>query len=160
VAKLRLVARTGSSSPIELTAAASGDDHAFTVAAGTTAAWAALAYTVALWVEKGAEKYTVSQAQLTVAPDPRALAAGTDTRTPPRKTLDDLLAARAVWATTNGRTRRYKIGDREREFASAAELDAEIRFWQGQLAQEDAAARLAAGVPSRNRILTRFTRPR
>jgi hypothetical protein len=143
-----------------LTAAGAGDNHVFMAAASATANWLPLAYTVALWVEKGAEKYTISQGQLTVAPDPRALAAGTDTRSVPRKTLDDLIAARAVWATTNGRTRRYKIADREREFASAAELDAEIRFWQGQLAQEDAAARLAAGLPGRNRILTRFVRPR
>lgn len=160
VAKLRLVARTGSSAPIDLTAAAAGDDHLFTAAAAVTVDWPALAHTAVLWVEKGAEKFSVSQTQLTIAPDLRARGGGIDTRSLPRKTLDDLIAARAAWATTNGRTRRYKIGDREREFASAAELDAEIRFWQTQIAQEDAAARLAAGLPGRNRILTRFTRPR
>lgn len=160
-AKLRLVPRAAGGTPIELTATpAAGDGFAFQAAAGATASWTAGAYTSVLWVEKGADKFTVTQGQLQLAPDPRTIPAGTDTRSLPRKTLDDLLAARAVWASSQGRVRRYKIADTEREFNTAAELDAEIRFWQGQLASEDAAARLASGLRPRNRILTRFVRPR
>lgn len=159
-AKLRLVPRAAGGTVVELTAAAAGDGFQFTALPAVTTDWVAGAYSSVLWVERGADKYTVAQGQLQIAPDPRTLAAGADTRSLPRKTLDDLLAARAVWASTQGRTRRYKIGDREREFNTAAELDAEIRFWQGQLANELAAERLAAGLRPRNRILTRFVRPR
>lgn len=160
VGKLRLVPRAAGGAVIELTAAAAGNDHAFTASAATTSAWAAGDYAVVQWVEKAGEVHTTDTGQLTVAPDPRTIAVGTDTRSIARRTLADLIAARSTWATTQGRTRRYKIGDREREFASAAELNQEIAFWQGQLAVEDNAARLAAGLAPKNRILTRFTRPR
>lgn len=160
-AKLRLVPRTTGAQAIDLTASpAAGDGFAFLALAAATSQWAPGAYTSVLWVERGGDKFTVLQAQLQLAPDPRTIPAGTDTRSLPRKTLDDLLAARAAWARTQGRVRRYKIADTEREFNTAAELDAEIRFWQGQLASELAAERLAAGLRPRNKILTRFVRPR
>jgi hypothetical protein len=158
--KFRLVPVLPSSAVISITTVADGADHRTTLAAATTAGWTAGTYSWASWVEKGAEEYTVQTGQVVVKPNPRTVAAGTDLRSLPRKTLDDLMAARAQWASTQGRTRRYKIGDREREFNTAAELDAEIRFWQGQLANELAAERLAAGLRPRNKILTRFVRPR
>lgn len=159
--KFRLVPRTAGNSVIELGSVAEGDDHRTQATAATTASWAADTYTWSSWVELSGEKYSLRTAQhCVVLPDPRTLTAGTDGRSLPRRTLDDLLAARATWAATHGRTRSYKIGDRERTFATAAELDAEIRFWQGQLADEVAADRLAAGLPSHNRLLVRFSRPR
>lgn len=160
VGKLRLVARTGVAAPVELTAAASGDAQLFSASAVTTAAWTAGAYTAVLWAEKAGEVRTVRSDQVAIAPDPRAIAAGTDTRGLAQKTVDDLKAARSEWARTQGRTRSYKIADRERTYATSAELDAELRYWEGQLAAENAAARLAAGFRPKNRILTRFTRPR
>lgn len=160
VLKYRLVPRTTGNPAIALTATADGDGHRVQVDASTTATWAAGTYGWAAWVEKAAEKYTVQTGQMVIKPDPRSAAAGADTRSLPRRTLDDLLAARATWASTHGRTRRYKIGDREREFASAVELDAEIRFWQGQLNEELMAERLASGRPALNRLHVRFTRPR
>jgi hypothetical protein len=45
----------------EITAAASGTDHAVTVAAVTTAPYAAGDYQWVAWVEAGAEKFTVDQ---------------------------------------------------------------------------------------------------
>lgn len=160
VGKLRLVPRAAGGSAVEVTSTASGDDHLFTVAAATTGNWPAGDYTLVQWVEKAGEVHTTETGQLTVVANPRSIAVGTDTRSVARRTLADLIAARSTWATTQGRTRRYKIGDREREFASAAELSQEIAFWEGQLAVEDNAARLAQGLRPKNRILTRFTRPR
>lgn len=158
--RYRLAPRAVGGTPIDVAATASGSNHLVQVAPTTTATWAPGDYSWASWVERPGERYSVDSGQLTILPDPAQLGAGADTRSLPQRTLDELLAARAQWASTQGRVRRYKIGDREREFASAAELDAEIRFWQGQLAEEKAAARLASGLPSRNRILVRFTRPR
>lgn len=158
--KYRLIPRTGTNAAIDITGVPDGDDFLVQEASTTTAAWAPDAYSWVSWVERGAESYSLKTGQCVVQPDPRQALPGTDLRSLPRKTLDDLLAARATWAASHGRTRSYKIGDRERVFATAAELDAEIRFWQGQLADEQAAERLAAGLPSRNRILVRFSRPR
>lgn len=160
VGKLRLVPRSVGGSVVELTATASGSSYAFAATATATASWAAGGYTLVLWVELGAVKYTAESGQFTVAADPRAIAAGTDSRSQARRTLDDLMAARATWAVSQGRTRSYKIGDRERVFATAAELDQEIQFWTAQLASETAAARLAQGLRPKNRLLVRFTRPR
>jgi hypothetical protein len=160
VLKFRLVPREAGGTAIDITTSADGDQHRTQLTAAETAAWTAGTYGWASWVDKDTESYTVASGQCVVRPNPRLAAAGTDSRSLPRRTLDDLLAARSTWASTHGRTRRYKIGDREREYASAAELDAEIRFWQGQLAEELAAERLANGQPPRNRVLVRFTRPR
>lgn len=160
VGKLRLVPRS-TGTPIEVTATASGDAHQFTVAAATTANWTAGPYSVVTWVERAGEVRTIGTAdQITVAPNPRTLAGALDTRTQARKTLDDLLAARATWSTSMGRVRKYVIGDRQREFATSQELTEEIAFWQARVDAEEAAAREAQGLPRQNRVLVTFTRPR
>lgn len=162
VGKLRLVPRSaaGGAAPIELTAAAVGDQHQFTALAATTAAWVAGSYAMAFWVERGADVVTTGTDELQLLPNPRTLAAGTDTRTLAARTLADLLTARASFVATQGRVATYKIGDRERTFRNAAELNQEIAFWQAQVDNQTQAARLAAGLRPRNRILVRFSRPR
>lgn len=160
VHKLRLVARAAGGSVISLTSAADGDSHAYAVLASVTAGWAPGAYSFAGWVELGAAKNTTETGQLVIQPDPRQVAAGTDTRSQAERTLADLVAAKATWDVTGGRQRRYKIGEREMEFNSEAEIIQKILFWEGQLAAEQSAARLAQGLRPKNRILTRFTRPR
>ena len=159
--KLRLVPRdvTSGAVAIDLTAAAEGDDHRFTGTAATTAGWKAGAYGWAEWAERSGEKYTTGTGLATISPDPRAIDPGTDTRSLAQRTLDDLLAAKAQWDASSGRQRRYKIGEREMEFASESELQDKIRFWEGRVAMEKIDAGQAAGKKPRNRILTRFTRP-
>ena len=56
----------------EITATADGTDHAVTVAAATTGAYAAGSYQWIAWVESGAEKYTVDEGTLEVEPDYRS----------------------------------------------------------------------------------------
>lgn len=160
--KFRLVPRSGVGAAILLTAPASDDDtYLVQVLALNTSAWVPGQYGWASWVENlGGERYTIESGQLEVLPDPATTAVGIDSRSLPRRTLDDLIAARAAWAVSQGRTRSYKIADRERVFASAAELDQEIRYWEAQVAAEDTALRLAKGLRPKNRILTRFVRPR
>lgn len=160
VGKLRLVPRDGAGTPVDITAAASGDSHVFTAAAAATATWPAGAYTAVQWAERASEVRTVDSIQLTVLPNPRSLVAGSDTRSVARATLDRLIAARSTWVLGQGGARRIKVGDREKEFFTAVELSLEIAYWEAQVAQEDSDARLAKGAPARNRIFTRFTRPR
>lgn len=158
VLNYRLVPRSAGASAIDIVSTAEGDDHRVQIAAATTASWTAGEYGWTSWVAKDGEKYTVQSGHITIKPDPRTAAAGVDLRSMPRKTLDDLLAARATWAATHGRTRRYKIGDREREFANAAELSAEIDFWVREVAKEERAARVASGQPDGRRVYIRLNR--
>jgi hypothetical protein len=73
----------------EITATASGDGYAVSVAAATTAGYAAGAYSWMAWVEGGAsEKYTVDVGTVTINPDYRS---GTATAA-----FDDLSHARAA----------------------------------------------------------------
>lgn len=162
VGKLRLIPRStaGGAAVIELTAAADGDTFRFTAAASATAGWVAGAYALAEWVERAGEVHSTGADELMLAANPRSLAAGTDGRSLAVRTLADLIAARATFVATQGRVASYKVGDRERTFRTAAELNAEIRFWEDQVAAENQANRLAQGLAPRNRILVRFTRPR
>lgn len=160
VASLRLVARTHGNTAATITGTAEGDAHRLTAPASATAQWAADAYTWVLWVDRAGESATVATGQLRVLPNLRTAPAGADGRSLARRTLDDLMVAKAGWDTSGGRTRRYKIADREMEFNTEAEIIQKISFWEAQVAKEAAADRLAAGGRPRNRILTRFVRPR
>lgn len=160
VASLSLVARTHGNTAATITGTAEGAAHRLTAAAATTADWAPDAYTWALWVARGGEFHTVDKGQLTILPNLRTAGAGADGRSLARRTLDDLMVAKAGWDTSGGRTRRYKISDREMEFNTEAEIIQKIAFWEAQVAKEAAADRIAAGGRPRNRILTRFVRPR
>lgn len=162
VGKLRLIPRStaGGAAVIDLTATADGDAYRFTAAASATANWVAGAYALAEWVELAGAVHSTGTDELLLAPNPRSLAAGTDGRSLAVRTLADLIAARAQFATTQGRVASYKIGDRERTFRNPAELNQEIAYWENQVAAEQQANRLAQGLAPRNRILVRFTRPR
>lgn len=137
VLKYRMVPRSGSASAIDITATAEGADHRVQVAASATANWAAGSYGWAAWVEKAGEKYTVQTGQLTVLADPRQAAPGADTRSTARRALDDAKAAMAAW---NPSRRRFKIGDREQEFNSPADIIKAISYWEGQVLNEDVLA--------------------
>lgn len=151
VLKFRLVPRTAGNPAIALTAAAEGDDHRTSVTAAATAGWAADAYGWTSWVEKGAEVYSVDSGQITVRPNPRTVAAGTDTRSQAERALADLRLALSAWSPLR---RRYRIGDREMEFNAPADIIRMITWWEGQVAAE---ALLAGRIdkPSR-RIYTRI----
>jgi len=158
--KYRLVPRNAGGAVIDITATVVGDEYAVQIPATTTAAWGAGVYTWTSWVELGTEVYTVDAGQITVRPNPRTLPAGYDGRSQAHKALEDLKTAFATFSATQGTVRRYAIAGREMEFNSAAEILKQIAFWEAQLANEQAAADLAKGLKPKNRILTRFTRPR
>ena len=130
----RLVPRAAGGSAIQLSATAEGDDHRVAVASATTSNWTPGEYGWASWVERAGEKYTVDSGQITLKPDPRTVAAGVDTRSQGRKALEDLRAALAAWTPLR---RRYRIGDREMEFQSPADIIKLITWWEQQVAAED-----------------------
>lgn len=158
--KATLIARSGAAATVALTGAAgAGDQHELTVAPAVTAVWPAGAYSLTLWVERGADVYTVDTVQLDVLPNPRTATAAIDTRTLAERTLADLKAAFASWSSTRGMQRKYRINEREMEFASTAEIIKLVEYWTREVAVEKDAARRQAGGRPRNRILVRFNRP-
>ncbi|MGV8823974.1 hypothetical protein [Methylibium petroleiphilum] len=146
VLKYRLAPATVGGTAINLEASAVGDAYEVAIAAATTADWSPDRYTWSAWVEKSGEVYTVDDGQIVIKPNPRTLAAGHDGRTLAHKALDDARAALAAWKPTQ---RRYKIGEREMEFNSSAEIIRLITYWEQQVKAEDVLAGRAEKVGRR-----------
>ena len=149
VLKYRLLPATAGGTPVEFTAGVdpNGEDYLVALSATTTAGWAPDRYSWTRWVEKGGptgEVYTVEAGLVEITPDPRQVAAGHEGRTQAEKALDEARAAFAAFSPTR---RRYRVGGREMEFASAAEILVQIRFWEGEVERERQTARVAAGKP-------------
>ena len=130
----RLVPRASGGAALQLSSAADGESHRVQASATTTAAWAPGEYSWTSWVTKAAESYSVESGQVTILPNPRTVAAGYDNRSQARKALDDAKAALAAWSPTR---RRYKIGEREMEFNSTADIIKLITYWEAQVKSED-----------------------
>jgi len=132
-------------------ATASGDDHLVSVSAPTSAAWPAGPYNWQAYVTKGAERVTVGMGQFTVLAN---FATATDGKSTARKILEAIEAVLQGSATFAQRA--TMIGDKRLERHSVAELlEARSRL-QNEVAGEDAAARVAAGLASGHRVLVRF----
>ena len=132
--KYRLAPREATHSAIDLVSVPDGDDHRVQVTAVVTAGWSADVYTWSSWVEKASERYTIDSGLLTILADPRAVPAGHDGRTLAQKALDDCKAALAAWNPTR---RRYRVGEREMEFASSLEIIRQINYWSAEVNRED-----------------------
>ncbi len=143
---------------ITFSASASGADHAVSVAAATTANWAAGDYQYQAVVTKAAERYTVGTGRLTIAPN---LAAATtlDARSTTRKMLEAAESAYLDYLTNKqGHVAEYEIAGRRMKFRNAAEIWQQIEKLKAQVRAEETAARLAAGLAPRNKLLVRTTR--
>lgn len=153
VLSYRLINSAGA---IDITAAASGDDHLITIPAATTAAYPAGTYTWVATVTLAAERYTLGRGTVTVQPDLAAQPAGFDARSTAQKALDDLRAALLRWLSTSGHVQEYEIAGRRMRFTTAADIQARIGLAEREVARENAALRMAAGLPAANRIYVRF----
>jgi hypothetical protein len=134
----------------EVTASASGSDHAITVAATTTAALAAGDYGWLAWVESGAEKYTVGAGTVELLPDYRAAdaTAGLDDRSHARKMLD---ALEAWLESRDPAVAEYEIAGRRMKYVPLPELVRLRQRYATEVANEVAAAKIAAGLGTSGR---------
>jgi hypothetical protein len=151
--KYRLINLSG---PIDITADADGAAHAVSVSAETTATWAAGTYLWQSFVEAGAVRHTIGDGTVVIKPNIAAMPGGYDARSTARKALDDARAARAAYIATNGHVAEYEIAGRRMKYKSAAEIEAHIQALEREVASEAKAERLAAGLPSGNRVLVRL----
>lgn len=139
VLKMSLVPRVAGTAVI-ITASTEGSDYRLQAGKSVTTSWAPGQYAWAQWVEKGDEAHTLDQGQISIQPDPRTMAVGTDTRSQAVKALEACKTALADFRAGKGLKRRYKIGEREMEFTSTTEVLREIKFWQNQVDAEEVAA--------------------
>lgn len=136
---------------ISITGSASGDDHAVTVPAATSAAWAAGNYIGQAYATKTTERYTVATGLMLAVAENIATTSGLSWA---RRCLV------AIKSTLEGKaasdTLQMQIGDKQLRKYTPAELIPLYRFYESEVAKEDAAARMASGLQSGNRILVRF----
>lgn len=156
VLKYRLLNAAGK---IDITASASGTDHAVAVTAATSAGWTAGNYDWLAWVEKGsgptAERYSVDEGRITVEPNRAALSTW-DGRSSARKIYEALLSAYETAAAGRAYVGEYEIAGRRMKFNAKADWLLELDYWKAQISAEDRAAAIANGIGAGNRLLVRF----
>lgn len=136
-------------------------DFLATISATVSATFPAGEYYVFARAELSGEKYTVWEGRITVKPNPAADSSGQDRRSHAKKMLD------AIEAMMEGNASRdeqsYEISapgmtTRRLQLCPKAELIQFYSYYKQLYQQELNAERIAQGKPSRNRILTTFTR--
>ncbi len=152
--KYRLINAAGK---IDISSSASGDDHLISVSAATSATYTPGAYSVTAYVENvgATQRYTIeSGMSATVAPN---LAASSATTYDTRSSAAKALAAVNTWLETKSlAVAEYEILGRRMKYIPIAELLALRSKLQAEVGREDAAARAAAGLPSKSRLYVRF----
>lgn len=139
---------------------ADGDDHLVGATAAVSAAWTPGAYEWQARVTKGSgaslEAHTVGRGRITVEASLSALSAGLDTRSTARKALE---AIEAYLADANNlKASSYEIAGRSLNRYPITELLKLKSHYQAEVRREDAASRMAAGLPDPRRIFVRFGR--
>lgn len=137
---------------INITATADGDVHEVSVAASTTAAYAAGTYTWQAFVEAGSERFTVGRGSFDVRAGYATGSGGADARTPAQIALDAAVTAFATYTASRGMINEYAIGGRTMRFRSIEEITREINFWRNEVNKEQG---LGTGAAP-GKILTRF----
>ena len=137
---------------ITFNAIASGADHLVSVAALTTAGWAAGDYAWRAQVVRAGEAYTVASGTCTVQP---AFSAATlDARSHARKTLANIEAYLENPGSIS--SHKYEIAGRMLQRFPLPELLTLRDRYRAEVAREDAAASVARGLPDRRRVFVRF----
>ncbi|MBV5305572.1 MAG: hypothetical protein J0652_02640 [Desulfobulbaceae bacterium] len=140
-----------SSAKIAFSSAASGSSHLVTVTAAESALWAADTYDWQSYVTNAAERHTVASGRTIVR-------ANFASSTPKKSTARLILAAinAALLGTGTLTQRMLEINGKRIERHSPAELLAMRTRLMHEVAAEEAAARIAAGLDSGNTLLVRF----
>jgi len=141
---------------ISIVASASGADHAVTVAKATTAGYKAGYYGWDAAVDNGTERHAVGHGAFPVKPDPTKTGSGFDPRSHARKTLEAIEAVIEKRATRD--QEEYTIGGRSLKRTPIEELLVFKDRYVAEVAGEDAAAKIAAGLTNPRNVGIRFNR--
>ena len=143
-----------SAAKITITATASGADHLVNVSAATSAAYGVGLYTWVAAVAQGSERYTLGQGSIAIAPN-LAAAATYDTRTSAKKALEAVNLALETYGA-KAYQHSYEIAGRKQQFQTPGDFLAFRSKLMAEVAREDNAQRLSAGLSPRNQIQVRF----
>lgn len=151
--KYRLLNSAGK---IDITASASGSDYLVSVSSTTSASYTAGDYDYIAWVEKAGERHTVGQGRITVTAN-LATANTFDGRSDARKIYEALMTAYQSAVASRAFVAEYEVAGRRLKFNNKADWLTEINYWKAQVAAEDRAAALAAGLGGgAARLMVRF----
>lgn len=139
-------------SKITLSSTPQGDDFAVVASAATTNSWAPGEYAWRAQVSLAGNVFTVGEGRMTVQPSFGA--ATLDTRTSARKALESVEAY--LQDSQNLTAAEYQINGRQLRRHSMSELWAHRDRLRFEVSKEDAAARVAAGLPDGRRVYVRF----
>jgi len=142
---------------VVLTSSADGDSHSFTIAAATTAGYAAGSYSWTAYVTKTTERYTVGSGVLEIKPNLAAQSAGYDGRSQARIILDALQSAYQTYISNgSGHVAEYQIAGRMMKFRNVGEIITQINYWKAEVKAEERREAIANGQSPANRLLVRF----
>lgn len=139
-------------SNIDLTATASGDDHLISIAAATSANYAAGTYRWASFVTKGTERRTIAQGYLTIDPDLSAASSISDRML----TLEANVAAIDAFLSKNYKYASYSIAGRSLSNYSVTDLFVLRDRLNADLQRLRRAEKIRRGMKTNNLIYTRF----
>lgn len=143
-----------SAAKITITATASGADHSVSVSAATSAGYTAATYTWHAAVALGSERYTVGTGSIVI--DPNLAAASTfDTRSTAKKALEAVNLLLESYGA-KAYLQSYEIAGRKQAFSSPGDFMAFRSKLMAEVAREDNATRLAAGLSAKNQLFVRF----
>jgi hypothetical protein len=143
------------SAKITITATASGADHLVNVSAATSAAYTVGLFTWVAAVAQGSERYTVGQGSVTIAPN-LAAASTYDTRSSAKKALEAVNLALETYGS-KAYQQSYEIAGRKQQFQTPGDFLAFRSKLMAEVALEDNALRLAAGLSPKNQLFVRFS---
>ncbi|MDO9277137.1 MAG: hypothetical protein Q7U05_01060 [Polaromonas sp.] len=137
---------------INFTANSQDDEYLVNVAPAVTGAWASGAYTWRASVSKTDETHTVASGTLTIAP--AFGAAALDARSFARVALANVEAYLAN--PQNLTSASYEIQGRKLQRIGIPELLSLRDRYKAEVLREEAAERMARGLPDRRRVMVRF----
>lgn len=150
--------KSGTAAGVEITAAASGTSHLVSVAAATTAGYAAGSFDWVAWVVSGLDERTIGTGRIQLLPNLRAgtAAALQDLRSDARQIYEGLVAAYKQYVTDGAMRASYSIAGRTMQFHRPADMIQAMEFWRAEVAKEDVRMGLANGTGGGNRVVVRL----
>lgn len=143
-------------SAIDLTATPVGQQYRVQASAATTAAWIPGDYSWSRYVTLSGQRYSAGSGWLVIRPNLAAQVAGYDGRSQAEKALADAETALATFKSTNGRVKKYTIGQRSMEFSTSAEILQVISYWKTKVLNAQTADSIANGLGNPRNLMTRF----
>jgi hypothetical protein len=145
----------GASGRIAITAGSNGTSHEVNVSAANTANYTPGTYSLLGYVSDGTDKFVVSQATISLRPNP-ATTAAFDSRSLARKTFEAL--EQSIHGLATAEMQDMSVNGKSLRRMSLPEKMQAYQYFKALVEQEDARAAAAAGAPSSS-LRVQFTRP-